>query len=322
MRRSLLPVFILLLHVGSSATALGQEQRSANSSYNAASFSGELRRITEILKRNPSTNEMAALRDALPKRWTVSTPEGSFTISTQPLRNQLTSLSSEKAQAWVNHLDEEVKFSEQTATGSSRARGELERILARPEFGAVRPPSAWELFRQRLAAWIERLLMRLFSGIARYPLGGQILFWILVVAAVAIVAMWAFRFFASRDRVNALSPSASMIAVRTWQEWIRAARAAARQGDFREAVHSAYWAGIARLEDVGAVPKDRTKTPREYLRLVVEPTGQLAPSPAHREPLTALTNELERAWYANRGAGVEDFHESLRHLEALGCPLE
>ena len=329
MRRSLLPLLILLGFVGSPRT-FGHVQSFASKtasrvepSYNRASFVVELHRIAGILKKKPSKNEMVALRDSLPKRWTVSTPQGAFAISSEPLRNQLTSLSSEKAQAWINHLAKEVGFSEQSATGSSQAHSELERILTRPEFGAVRPPSAWELFRQRLALWVERMLLRLFGGISRYPLGGEILFWLLVVVAVGMVAMWVFRFFASRDRANALSPGAAVIAVRTWQEWIRAAREAAGRGDFREAVHSTYWAGIARLQDLGVVPKDRTKTPREYLRLVVEPPpGQLAPAPSHCEPLTALTRGLERAWYANRGAGPEDFHESLRHLEALGCPLE
>jgi hypothetical protein len=27
-------------------------------------------------------------------------------------------------------------------------------------------------------------------------------------------------------------------------------------------------------------------------------------------------------WYANRGANAEDFQDTLRQLEALGCPLE
>jgi len=329
MLRSFLLLPILLVFVG-SPTTFGQEQGLAyktaspvGPSYDQASFGVELHRLSGILKKKPSKNEMAVLRDSLPKRWVVSTSEGSFAIPSEPLRNQLTSLSSEKAEAWVNHLAEETESSAQSATGSSQVRGELERILARPEFGAVRPPSAWELFRKRLELWIERMLLRLFGGIARYPLGGQILFWFLVVAAVGIVAMWVFRFFASRERVDALPASGEVIAVRTWQEWIRMAREAARRGDFREAVHSTYWAGIARLEDLGVVPRDRTKTPREYLRLVLEPDdGQLAPSPIHREPLTALTNGLERAWYANRGAGPEEFHESLRQLEALGCPLE
>lgn len=329
MRCRVLSLLVLLVVVVTPAT-FGQRQHATpetdgpvSSVYDRTSFTAELRRISNLLKKKPSKNEMAALRDSLPKHWTVSTPEGSFSISSQPLRNQLTSLSNEKAQAWINHLEQEVEFSGQSAPGFHNEREELDRILARSEFGAVRPPSAWELLRQRMEAWIERMLVRLLGGASRHPIGGEILFWFLVVAAVGVVAMWVFRFFASRDRGSVLEPSANMMAVRTWQEWIREAREASSRGDFREAVHSAYWAGIARLEDLGAVPKDRTRTPREYLQLVVESAdGQLAPPPVHQEPLTALTKELERIWYANRGAGLEDFRESLRHLEALGCPLE
>jgi len=329
MRCGGLSLLILLVIVLNPAT-FGQGQHPAPRTgaplspvYDRSSFTAELRRIVDVLKKKPSKDEMARLRDSLPKRWMVSTPQGSFSISSEPLRNQLTSLSNEKAQAWVNHLAQEVEFSAQSVPGSLNAREGLDRILARSEFGAVRPPSAWDLFRQRLAAWFERMLLRLLGGASRHPLGGQILFWLLIVAAVGLVAMWVFRFFASRDRVNVLAPSADVIAVRTWQEWIREAREAASRGDFREAVHSAYWAGISRLENLGVVPKDRTKTPREYLQLVDAPAdGQLAPAPVHREPLTALTRGLERIWYANRSAGLEDFRESLRHLEAMGCPLE
>ena len=329
MRCSVLTLVILLAAVATPAT-FGQGQLATPQTggglspvYDRSSFTAELRRIAGILNKKPSKNEMLALRDAIPRRWKVSTPEGSFSISSEPLRNQLTSLSSEKAQAWVNHLEQEVEFSAQPVSGSPNAREELVHILARSEFAAVKPPSAWDLFRQRLAAWVENILLKLLGGASKHPLGGQILFWFLIVAAVGIAAMWVFRFFASRDRVNVLAPSADVIAVRTWQEWIREAREAASRGDFREAVHSAYWAGIARLEDLGVVPKDRTKTPREYLQLVVEPTeGKLATAPVHREPLAALTKELEKIWYANRGAGLEDFRESLRNLEALGCPLE
>ena len=329
MRCSVLSLLILLAAVANPATcAQGQPATPSiggplSPVYDRSSFTAELGRIAEILKKKPSKNELAALRDSLPKRWTVSTPEGSFSISSEPLRNQLTSLSNEKAQAWVNHLAQEVELSAETPRGSLNAREELDRILARSEFGAVRPPSAWDLFRQRLAAWIERMLLRLLGGASKHPVGGQILFWLLIVAAVGVVAMWVFRFFASRDRGGALAPSTDVTAVRTWQEWVREAREAASRGDFREAVHSAYWAGIARLEDLGIVPKDRAKTPREYLQLVVEPAdGQLVSAPVYRESLTALTKGLERIWYANRGAGLEDFRDSLRHLEALGCPLE
>ena len=135
--------------------------------------------------------------------------------------------------------------------------------------------------------------------------------------------MWLFRFMVSRDRIDSLPPGEIVASTRTWQEWVRAAREAANRNDFREAVHSAYWAGITRLEDNGVLPKDRTKTPREYLRLVSEPSPhELAPRPIYREPLAELTKHLERIWYANRGAGPDDFRDTLRQLEALGCPLE
>ena len=322
---------LLLMSISGSPVAFGRAQTpaiekstTAVAAYDVASFAAELHRLSGVLDEKPSVNEMAALRDSLPRSWTVSTPEHTYAISSQPLRNQLTALSSEKAQVWVDRLAAELDQSAASPGQTSReAQTVLQHILARPEFAAVRPPSAWELFRQRMAAWLERMLLRLFGGIGRHPIGGAILFWFIIVAGVGAIALWIFRFFASRDRLDSLPPSQSVHASRTWQEWIRAAREAANRGDFREAVHSAYWAGIVRLEDTGVVPRDRTKTPREYLRLVTDPLpGELPSDSSHREPLAALTSRFERTWYADRGAGPEDFRESLRQLEALGCQLE
>ena len=330
MNRVLLCALFLLAN-GWSYVASGQTQSagsvgvsSTSETYDAASFTAELHRLAGLLEKKPSTNEMAGLRDELPKRWTVSTPERTYSISTEPLRNQLTALSSAAAHEWVAHLAAEVEASSGGATESvAQARTELDGILARQEFRSVRPPNAWDLFRQRMAAWLERLLIRLFGSIGEHPIGGRIVFWLIMAAGVVCVALWLIRFLGSRDRMNSLASSRSIVAPRTWQEWIRMAREAANRGDFREAVHSAYWAGIVRLEDAGVVPRDRTRTPREYLRLVTEPSaGELAARPMHREPLAALTSRLERIWYANRGAGPEDFQDSLRQLEALGCQLD
>lgn len=329
MNRWLLCVVILFSSPWSPTASGRPPERPANApqssaaSYDTASFLAELHRLAAILKKNPSTNEMVALRDSLPRRWTVSTPEFTCSISSEPLRNQLTSLSASKALVWVNHLAAEVQASSAPPTASLQARSELDRILARAEFAAVSPPNAWDLLRQRIAVWVGRMLLWLFGGLERYPIGGKILLWLILLGVVGCIALGLFRFLASRDRMAALPPSVPLPASRTWQEWVRAAREAASRGDFREAVHSAYWAGIARLEDAGIVPQDRTKTPREYLRLVAEPlAGELAPKLAPREPLAGLTSRLERVWYADRGAGPEDFRESLRQLEALGCFLE
>jgi hypothetical protein len=294
-----------------------------NSPYDLATFGQELQRISAILEKNPREPQLASLRDSLPTEWAVATPERQYAISSAPLRRLLNNSSRKEAQVWIEHLQQELNAYVAPSASSSEARAQIDRILARPEFGATRPPSALELLRRRIVAWLERLLGKIFAGMERYPIGGKILFWLLVVCAVAAIAALVFRFFANRDRVTPLPTMRQGAIGRTWQEWIQAAREAAKLGNYREAVHSAYWAGIARLEDLGAVPKDRTKTPREYLRLLSEPlAGQLAPITGQREPLAALTQRLERVWYANRGARPEDFTDSLRQLEALGCPLD
>jgi len=328
MLRLLLSAALLLSFAGGSPSHAQSTDRAADlansekGDFDLVRLQQELQRIASLLVKKPSASELNLLRNSLPGAWSVSTSQRRYSISTEPLRKLLTSSSPEQALEWVNHLQEELSGYNQPAANSA-PRAALDKILARPEFGAARPPTQWELLRQRIVNWLERLLMKIFGSIARYPLGAQILFWVLVVLAVAIVAALVFRFFANRDRPAPLPSNVPINPGRTWQEWIREAREAAKRGKYREAVHSAYWAGIARLEDLGVLPKDRTKTPREYLRLVTEPTpGELAPSPTHREPLTDLTRRLERVWYANRGARPEDFTDSLRQLEALGCTLE
>jgi len=330
MKRSLLCVLILVGSAGSRGASQGQQAAAlapggkANSAYDAPSFVMMLHRLAGVLREKPSAEEMAAMRASLPESWTVSTSERTYSISTQLLRDELAAKSSEKARVWVNHLAAEIEsFSSAKGNDALKTRAELDQILTRPEFAGVRPPTPWELLRQRITAWLERQLDLLFRAIGRHPIGGEILFWLIILLGVGGIALALIRYLANRDRMNALSRGDSLVTARMWQEWIRAAREAANRGDYREAVHSAYWAGIVKLEDIGALPRDRTRTPREYLGLVIqEPATGLSPATPVREPLAALTSRLERVWYANRGAGPEDFRESLRQLEALGCRLE
>ncbi len=296
----------------------------AGNAYDIASFRYELRRLAGALQSKPASKAATAdLRASLPPSWTVRTPEQTYRIPTEPLRNLLLVSSSQQAQEWIEQLDSEMAGSQVTTAFNSEARPELDRILARKEFRGARPPGPMDELRKRITEWLGKLFLWIFGGILRHPLGGQILFWLLVVGGVTAVTLWVVRFLVSRDRLNALQPSPAIEATLSWQEWVRLAREAANRGDFREAVHAAYWAGIARLEDLSAVPKDRTKTPREYLKFVSEPDFVVPNSQRSlQEPLKALTARLERIWYANRGAKLEDFHQSLLQLEALGCRLE
>jgi hypothetical protein len=288
------------------------------------SLTNELDRISDLLDKKPSPDALTDLRNSLPNQWTVNTPERTYTISTDYLRNQLSAGKADDARAWSVFLSKELHgYTIQDSSIPVNSRAELDRILAGPEFAAVHPPTSWDIFRQRLAAWLGRQFERLFSRFDRYPIGGQILFWVIIAVAVGFIALSVFRFLASRDRVESMPPQEIIAVYRTWQEWIRAARAAAVRNDFREAIHSAYWAGITRLQDADVLPKDTSKTPREYLRSLSEPSkpGSLSPTTC-RGPLSVLTSRLEQIWYGNRRAASEDFSDSLRQLESLGCHLD
>lgn len=297
---------------------------STATSYDVSSFTAELHRLSASLNGKPSSQALAAMRKSLPAQWNVATPDHSYSISTTFLSNKLLQGQADQAQDWLDHLADEVaSYSAPQHSSAANARTELDHILAEEDFSSVRPPTPWELLRQRIVDWIERMLLKLFSGMQRYPIGGQILFWLVIVAGVSFIAFWLFRFVTRFDRLNTLAPARFVVPSRTWQEWLRLAREAADRGNSREAVHAAYWAGIFRLQETGALPKDRSKTPREYLRLATQPSPYgIAPNPAYREPLAALTTRLERIWYANRTPGPNDFRDSLLQLEALGCPLE
>lgn len=326
-------VFLSLLFSAGSPPSASYAQKATttppaasapSANYDLALFSAELQTLSQTLAAKPSTDRIAEIRDSLPKQWVISTPDGNYTVDTQPLRNQLTKLSATDAKLWIDNLSDEIKKpTTDNAADTQPARAQLDEILKRKEFAAVGPPGAMELLRARIAAWVARLLFSLFSAMGRHPIAGESLFWLLLLGGVAAIAVLLFRFLAARDRLRPLPATSPLGISRTWQEWLFAAREAAKRGDFREAVRCAYWAGIVRLEDTGAVPKDRSKTPREYLRLATQNASAAFGSPHSQNKFLAdLTARLERVWYAKGEARAEDFQESLRYLEGLGCPLD
>ena len=102
------------------------------------------------------------------------------------------------------------------------------------------------------------------------------------------------------------------------------------RGEFRDAIHSLYWVGITRLEDLSILTVDHTRTPREQLNLLT-PREQLnlhsgasddhaaAATAEQRDRLAGLISQLERVWYGHRPADIDDFRECLKHVEDLGC---
>ncbi|HEY4742171.1 MAG TPA: DUF4129 domain-containing protein [Candidatus Acidoferrales bacterium] len=306
-----------------------------SSPFDPPAFAAELNQLKTSLKplhAQGSREDLAAFRTRLPVKWRVDTPDRSYEISSEPLRSILLDAERnpsarashiEEAESWLGNLANQVQnYSSHISSPNLMARKELDEILRRREFSAIRPPNAWDRLKQRISDWLLRLIENLLHQIGRHPLGAKFLFWFLLAAAVAWIALMLFRYWGTRARMEEMQNIEHVAAHRSWQEWIRAARLAADAGNFREAVHSTYWAGITYLEDLGVVEPDRTRTPREYLRLVEESVGDLPSQRAQRrESLAVLTTRLERIWYGLRPARVEDFQDCMHQVEELGCRL-
>ncbi len=306
-----------------------------------AAFAAEIRALeAKLLGGNGTANEALALRRRLPASWVVETPERRYEISSEPLGDLLDRAARDDAHRkeilkqagmWAENAATQAEgyvASEAAVSSSSdsTARAKLEQILKRREFSPAGPPSAWDQLRQKIGQWVLRMFEKLFGSIARHPIGSKLLFWLIIFGVVCWLVTMLVRFWTGRGRNIALQSIGTIAAHRSWQEWIRGAQDAAARGEFREAIHLLYWAGITRLEDLSILTVDHTRTPREQLLLLSNPakSGALtaaSATPAQRAPMVGLTTQLERVWYGRRPASAEDFRECLKHVEDLGCRL-
>ena len=294
-------------------------------------FAADLRDLKSHLdSKNISAGQIAALRASLPVSWEIDLPERHYSISSRPLVSILRNAESDRAaqtenldaaRNWLADLRQQVEsYSVKRQEQDSGARGKAQQILARREFGGIGAPNPRNLLRRKINEWIRRLFVWLFGGLGRHPIATETFFWLIVAAVVGWLAMMLFRFWARSAKLESIEKISTVASRRPWQEWIRAAREAAERGDFREAVHSTYWAGIARLETLGALVPDPSRTPRESLRALGDPAANVSHATTqHRESLAALTVCLERVWYGRRAAGPTDFQDCLRQAEELGC---
>jgi hypothetical protein len=331
-------LFLLLVFLAPAARARPQDIPTndvtpAAMPMDAASFAKELRGLQSTIENNQATHEqIAQVRTSLPTHWDVKTPDGDYKISAKPLASLLMQAENDPAQGqkliadanlW---LDEEARQAESYATdqsvNDSDARTALAQILARREFKDLRKTSAQDLLRERIDELLIRIVDWFIEHIGRHQTSAKIFFELLLLAVVVWLGAVLVRFWMRRARIDELQAPQSVPIARSWQEWIRAAREAADRGDFREAVHSAYWAGIAYLEAIEVIDPDRTRTPREYVRLLSKPRPDAATSlEKPRVALAVLTTRLEQVWYGHRPASREDFVESMQQIEGLGCQL-
>jgi hypothetical protein len=295
------------------------EATNGSAALTAVEYRAELDRLLLATQQLDSSGRSTPqeLHD-LPSSWNVHLERGDFDISTEGLRREIRRYESDpnadKALAIrkrIEDLREHLEQYEKPPTDISAERSYLNSVLARPEFSQVRGPGWVDRLKAALLNFVLRALGRLFRTVA-IPSVGKALVYGLIVLAVLALAYLVYRNIVWGTDFEKVTPADVPVSAKEWAVWLAEARACAAQGDWRSAIHLAYWAGISFLERQGAWKPDRARTPREYLRL-------LSGSSEHRETLARLTRIFELAWYAKRDATESTFSQTLDALEKLGC---
>jgi len=260
----------------------------------------------------------AHLVQTLPAAWHVEVDGRTYEILTSSIRRDLGAWQAKPTtaslQLILRHLEtlryQAVAYQDAVPDVASQ-RSLLNNILARGEFKNVRGQSWFDRLKQRFYDFLFRLLGKLVSS-SSIPIIGDILVYGLIVIAVLAVAYLMYRSLRDGARLETIMPNVP-VSAKEWPIWMAEARAAGARGEWRDAIHLAYWGGISYLEAQGSWRPDRARTPREYLRL-------LPANSEHQPALRALTMRLEGVWYGMQAAGADGFDKTLAELERLGCP--
>lgn len=293
-----------------------------------AELNGLLSATQELDSSGKPTPQLLTM---VPQSWRVRVELREFEISAEGLRRDVRRYEKEKnaenataIRARLQSLRNDLDGYEKPPVDASASRAELNSILARPEFREDRGPkwlegirefldgvreSLFELLR-RAVRFLFHMLARLF-GLSSIPTIGKYFVYGLIGLAVLAFAYFAYRTIVRGSELEGVALANLPVSAKEWVVWLAEARAAAAKGEWRDAIHLAYWAGISFLERQGMWKPDKARTPREYLRLLG--------ASEYRETLSALTGIFELAWYANRGASERSFSETLLELEKLGC---
>lgn len=274
---------------------------------------------------NPGSDPagLRTLRLSLPKQWAIQDGDQKYVVDSDWLSADLAKAAAalhkdaavlqQVRQDIDAHRDAARALAESTSLqnlGDSKSK--LDRILGAKEFQTAHGPTWLESLRARIYDWIARQWEKLRAKLPRSGSIGNAIAWAVIALVTFVLLVWLVRTSirdGGRPRMDLRGASA---AGQDSAYWLRRARAAAASGDYRSAIHAAYWAGIARLEEAKLLTEDRSRTPRESLRLIRRERSEY-------EPLSQLTRRFELVWYGYRAAGSADWNDAVQQLETLGC---
>jgi len=260
----------------------------------------------------------------LPYAWRVDGSSRIFDIPTASARRDLGAWRTRRDAAardrllnTLRTLRSEAASFEQPAADSGALRARLHDVLRGDEFRGIHGPTWRDHLQQRIFELIARVLGRALDRSSIATIGDAIVY-VLIAIAVAVLALWAYRFVrrTAASETAHIAPAAAAPPKRDWTAWLADAQAAAARGSWRDAIHLIYWCAVAYLEANGAWRPDRARTPREYLQLVAS-SGDFSNGAAS---MAALTRRFELVWYGAGDADAQAFAESIANLKNLGCP--
>jgi hypothetical protein len=287
-------------------------------------YIAELDRCSAVLANSGSdSTALHKLRVSLPAKWTVNAGDQNFSVTTDWLYDDVARIegdprgNADLLQRAKQRLAEYRASAQAFATAAptqdvASSRAKLNEILGAREFQSIRGPSWFEIQRARLYSWIARHLENLFGHLGHGRAIANVVAWTAIALVALVLLLWLVRASIRSGAQAKIDLRGASAAGQDWHYWLREARAAASRGDYRAAIHAAYWAAVARLEETNSLPEDRSRTPRESLRLIRRESAAYA-------PLSQLTRRFELVWYGYRAATDADWADAMQQLETLGC---
>ena len=289
-------------------------------------YMAELERLSALAGAMQTQPErVTQFRAWLPKYWAVQTASGTVEVLTGRIAEALEPWDTEprnraeiaqRIQADLAAMRRQAQDSQAPPRGpsSAAAQAKLKEVLSRREFHSVQGPSWWDEQWARFKRWLAEIWDRLFGNLHVSKGVGSAISWSLIGVAFVILVWLIARNLLAQSRAFGLHLQAPVRTHQSSREWANAALAAANAGDYREAIHCAYWAAVYRLDEADVWTLDPPRTPREYLRLLKQDVPQ---RPAMRE----ITRNFEVVWYGAKPASAGDFRSAVNELEKLGCHL-
>jgi hypothetical protein len=276
----------------------------------------------QINELRSSPQKAGTLRDSVPDTLIVQTSHGDVNVETAFLHDTLNRFLTARPEAKPAILTSlgsrlaamraEAELYEQPSRADDATRKRLEQILSAAEFNRVHGPTTLELLKQRIGAWILKQLRKISPKVPDLQNAGQIFVWVMIALASVVAALWLYRLSRQNFTDGKREILPFMSSSRSWQLWLKEAHEQAGQGRWRDAIHCGFWAVVSLLESEGVWPRDKARTPREYLSAI--PGSSRA-----KAPFSAITRKFEASWYGNRPTTEADFTQFNRNLEELGC---